>query len=406
MRAIKFGWVILAVIALASTGRAAGDNPHARTLGRVFQKLKAGRETAICYFGGSITAAPGYRVKTLQWFKDTFPQAPVREINAAIGGTGSDLGAFRCGIDVSASKPDLVFVEFNINDGSPTNEFRKATMEGIVRQLWSSETLPEIVFLYTTSRDLNCARGSHPAVAQHYGIPEIDLQPPLIAALERPDLPKPNEEQLKDPKLNWEAPGQVFMSDTVHPNELGHTIYSDTIVAYLKTQVDTAPSSVPALPTPLVSDEFAAAHLVPPTAAKLSGDWEVLPANQQNGLLRRYQNGTINARKAGDSLTFDFRGTAVGLFENVQSDGGKYEWIIDDGKDEPADPQYGGPKGRKHGIVDTSPGKYFPRNHYALLSCGLPAGHHTLAIKLLEERDPTSSGNRLLIGYFLVAGAE
>lgn len=371
-----------------------------RTLGRVFQKLKADDEVAIAYFGGSITAAPGYRVKTFKWFRDTFPNAKLREINAAIGGTGSDLGAFRCGHDVIEQKPDLVFIEFNINDGSPTNEFRKATMEGIVRQLWSSGTQPELVFLYTTSRDLNCARGSHPAVAKHYGIPEIDLQPPLIAALNRPDLPKPTEEQLKNPKLNWKAKGQVFMRDTVHPNDFGHTIYTDTIVAYLKTQINTKPSPPPTPPKPLVSDEFASARLVPPSAAKLSGDWEVLPAVPK----RRYKDGTINARKPGDSLVFEFEGTALGIFENVQKDGGKHEWIVDDGKDAPADTTYGGPKGRKHGVVDTAPGRYFPREHYAMLTCGLIPGKHTLKLKVLEERDKTSTGNRLLIGYFMVAG--
>ena len=104
-----------------------------RTLGRVFEKLKKNETVTIAYFGGSITAAAGYRVKTFKWFKDTFPQAKLVEVHAAIGGTGSDLGAFRCGTDVVAKKPDLVFVEFNINDGSPTNEFRKATMEGIPR---------------------------------------------------------------------------------------------------------------------------------------------------------------------------------------------------------------------------------------------------------------------------------
>jgi lysophospholipase L1-like esterase len=371
-----------------------------RTLGRVFAKLKAGQETGICYFGGSITAAPGYRVKTLQWFRDTFTNATVREVYAAIGGTGSDLGAFRCGADVIAGKPDLVFVEFSINDGSPVDDFHKATMEGIVRQLWSSATKPEIVFLYTTSRDLNCARGSHPAVARHYGLPEIDLQPPLIAALQRPDLPKPTGEQLKNPKYNWKAPGQVFMGDSVHPNDLGHTIYADTIIAYLKTQVDARPAPLPTLPAPLVSDEFASARLVAPAGAKLTGDWEVLPAVPK----RRYQAGTINARQPGDSLEFEFNGTAVGLFENVQKDGGKYKWMIDDGQDDPADKNYGGPRGTKHGVVDTAPGPYFPREHYAMLSCGLAPGKHTLRIKVLEERDKTSTGNRLLIGYFLVAG--
>jgi hypothetical protein len=198
----------------------------------------------------------------------------------------------------------------------------------------------------------------------------------------------------------------MFMGDSVHPNDLGHTIYAGTIIAYLKTQVDVKPSPTPALPSPLVSDEFGTAALVPPSQAKLSGDWEVLPADEKNGFIARYKHGVINARQAGDSLTFEFEGTAVGLFLNVQKDGGKFEWTIDDGKDEPADANYGGPKGRKHGASDTAPGRYFPRNSYATLACGLAPGKHTLKIKVLEERDKTSMGNRLMIGYFMVAGGR
>src|SRR5438046_1607494 len=93
-----------AVLSLALQARAA-DAPPTRSLGRVFAKLKAGQETTIAYFGGSITAAAGYRVKTFNWFKETFPQARLVEVNAAIGGTGSDLGAFRCATDVIAKKP-------------------------------------------------------------------------------------------------------------------------------------------------------------------------------------------------------------------------------------------------------------------------------------------------------------
>lgn len=397
---------MLIACCICASAVAAENNPPTRTLGRVFDKLKRGEEVAIGYFGGSITEAAGYRVKTLRWFTESFPKAKVREVNAAIGGTGSDLGVFRCASEVIAKKPDLVFVEFNINDGSPTNDFRKATMEGIVRQLWSSPTQPEIIFLYTTSRDLNCARGSHPAVARHYGIPEIDLQPPLIDALKRSDLPKPTDEQLHDSKFDWKAPGQIFMSDSVHPNDLGHTIYADTIVAYLKTQIDAAPLAAPVLPPPLITDEFATGHLVPPSAAKLSGDWETLQPDNKNWLLSRYKDGTINARRAGDSLVFEFEGTAIGLFENVQADGGKYEWTVDDGVNAQDDPNFGGPKGQKHGVVDTAPGPYFPRNHYAIFSCGLAPGKHSLKIKVLDERDKTSTGNRLLIGYFMVAGSK
>ncbi len=390
---------------LATLPALAQDAPPTRTLGRVFAKLKAGEETTIAYFGGSITAAPGYRVKTFQWFQETYPDAKLVEVNAAIGGTGSDLGAFRCPGDVIAKKPDLVFLEFSLNDGHPSNEFRKATVEGIVRQLWASPTQPEIVFLYTTSRTLNHPRVSYPAVAKHYGIPEIDLQPTLVEAAKRTDLPKPTAEQLADTKkYDWSAPGQVFMGDAVHPNDLGHTLYAETIVAWLKTQADAAPSPAPKLGAPLVSDEFARVALVAPNKAKLNGEWETLAPDPKSGKFGRYLEGAINARQPGDTLEFEFEGTALGVYQNVQADGGKYEWTIDDGVNVPGDPKFGGPRGVKKGVVETAPGKYFPRYSYALLTTGLTPGKHTLKLRVLPEKNATSTGHRVLIGYFMVGG--
>jgi lysophospholipase L1-like esterase len=401
--------LLCAVVVLASLlGTVSSQEPTpVRTLGRVFAKLKSGQETTIVYFGGSITAAPGYRVKTFDWFRETCPGAKLVQVNAAIGGTGSDLGAFRCAGDVVAKHPDLVFLEFSLNDGHPANEFRKATVEGIVRQLWASPTQPEIVFLYTTSRSLNHPRVSYPAVAKFYGIPEIDLQPTLVAASQRTDLPKPTAEQLANTqKFDWTQPGQVFMGDAVHPNELGHSLYAETIIGWLKTQVEAVPASPPKLGAPLVSEEFARVALVAPTRALLSGDWERLDPDPKSGKIGRYLEGAINARNAGAALEFSFEGTALGVYLNVQADGGKFEWSVDDGVSETPDPAFGGPRGVRHGVVDTAPGKYFPRYHYALLTTGLRPGAHKLKLRVLEEKDPSSTGHRVLIGYFMVGGVK
>jgi hypothetical protein len=142
---------------------------------------------------------------------------------------------------------------------------------------------------------------SHPAVARHYGIPEIDLQPCLLAALKRGGLPSPTPEQLANPKMNWKTPGQVFMNDTVHPNELGHALYAKCITDWLETQVETPPMPPPTLREPLIGEDFT-------------------------------------------------------------------------------------------------------RYHYALLSSGLTSGKHVFRLKVLPDRDPTSKGTRLLIGYFMVGG--
>jgi len=68
-----------------------------------------GGEVRIAYLGGSITAQEGWRPKTLNWFQEQFPSAKVSQINAAIGGTGSDLGVFRLKQDVLDQRPDLLF---------------------------------------------------------------------------------------------------------------------------------------------------------------------------------------------------------------------------------------------------------------------------------------------------------
>ena len=115
-------------------------------LGNVIKKLDTGQEVKIAYFGGSITAASGWRVQTLKWFAEHFTQAKVNEINAAIGGTGSDLGAFRLGHDVLQHDPDLLFVEFAVNDGGAPPERIWQAMEGIVRQTWAANPRGRYLF--------------------------------------------------------------------------------------------------------------------------------------------------------------------------------------------------------------------------------------------------------------------
>lgn len=81
------------------------------TIGR----LATGQPVRIAYFGGSITAQKGWRIASRLWLQQQYPTAGISEINAALGGTGSDLGAFRLYRDVLRHTPDLVFVEFAVS---------------------------------------------------------------------------------------------------------------------------------------------------------------------------------------------------------------------------------------------------------------------------------------------------
>lgn len=109
------------------------------------------------------------------------PQARIKVVNAGINGTDSDFGAARADRDVLAHKPDLVFVEFAVNDG--TND-RARSMERIVRKIWMADSTTDVVFLYTISQDQleiykKASCPSRPRrmrkVADFYGIPSITL---------------------------------------------------------------------------------------------------------------------------------------------------------------------------------------------------------------------------------------
>lgn len=100
----------------------------------------------IAFLGGSITQAPGYRVQFEKWFKRSYPEVPLSTINAGIGGTGSDLGVARVDEKVLSENPDLVFVEFAVNDAQTDSLQIVRSMEGIVRKIQKHSKQIDICF--------------------------------------------------------------------------------------------------------------------------------------------------------------------------------------------------------------------------------------------------------------------
>ncbi len=304
-----------------------------------------GAELKIGYLGGSITAQNGWRVQTLAHFKKAYPQSTFAEINAAIGGTGSDLGVFRVQQDVLSKGPDLLFVEFAVNDGGADPQRIIRCMEGIVRQTWKANPKTDICFVYTVTEALSgpMLEGKLPRsasamekVADFYGIPSVTL------GMEVAKLAKAG-------KLVWRAPlpkteaekaalGDkfVFAPDSVHPHEsTGHVLYTQAIVR-----------SLPALaianhaPTPHVANlaldpaNWERATLVPITAAKLSDG--LAPADMANdpyakGWAKRLP-AMVRLTKPGQSIEFRFKGTHCAVYDVVGPAGGKVAVSLDGGK--------------------------------------------------------------------------
>ncbi len=88
------------------------------------RKAQAGEKLSVLFFGGSLTYGANasdplktsYRGLMANYLKEKYSKAIFTFHDAAIGGTGSDLGMFRLERDVLSKKPDLVFLDFTAND--------------------------------------------------------------------------------------------------------------------------------------------------------------------------------------------------------------------------------------------------------------------------------------------------
>lgn len=312
-------------------------------LPNVLAKLKEGKEVRIGYLGGSITAAPGWRVQTLQWFKSEYPNAKVSEINAAIGGTGSGLGAFRVGEHVLKHKPDLLFVEFAVNDGGTPRESIHRSMEGIVRQTWKADPDTDICFVYTFSEPMlktvqagrfQPSASAMEEVANHYQIPTIHM------GLEVARLEKEGKLVFKstDKDADTAAGKIVFSTDGVHPlPETGHKLYTEAIVRSFAKINGVGTPAPHSLGAPLTPDNMENARLVPITQDMLKGAWEQLDPNK-DGPAKSFASRVPSLWKAtepGASLEVTVKGTVLECYDLLGPDCGSLDIWINGEKKQP-----------------------------------------------------------------------
>ena len=356
-----------------------GGLPH------VFAKLSAGKPVTIVWFGGSITAGAGasdgektsYRALVGNWFQTAFPKSAVTNVNAAIGGTGSDLGAFRAQRDVLSHHPDLVFVEFAVNDGSTPEAMIDRSMEGIVRQIRRSDPRTDICFVYTfvegqlpefAAGRLTRAVQRDEVVAAHYGIPSVNMAVPAAR-------------QLLDGRLTKEA----FSKDGVHPKDVGYQIYADALVGFLETQRGQKKAAEPWLiPAPLRPDSLEHARMIGPAdVGTLSAGWALDTSNPTHDFPQLLASQTPGAEQ-----TVAFAGPILAMFYVLGPDTGAFDFRIDDRAWQTMDPFDVFAKG-------------YARSHYRLLADGLTNGPHRVTFKIRPTHNPDSKGDWTRIGFLL-----
>lgn len=177
---------------------------------RLWKKLEGGESVRIAAIGGSITAGAGASSSDRCWGRllceglgRAFPGANVDFVNAGIGATGSNIGAFRLKRDVLDRRPDAVVVEFAVNDSD--TEACAETFEGIVRQLLLDPSGVAVAILGMCDSGGRNSQDREGEIARHYGVPFVSWRDALYPCVE-------------SGRIKWSD----ISPDVVHPNDAGH----------------------------------------------------------------------------------------------------------------------------------------------------------------------------------------
>ena len=308
-----------------------GGLPH------FFEKAARSDSLTVAYLGGSITAQNGWRKYSFDWFKDRFPKVIFSEINAAIGGTGSDFGAFRLHEHVLKFNPDLVFIEFAVNDDNAPEERITRSMEGIVRQIWQTDANIDICFIYTIEESfigseqnggLPTSKSTMEKIADHYKIPSINFGKEVCRLLKNGQLIFKNESGSK-----IQNGVKVFSRDGVHPYpETGHMVYHEVIKRSFEKIVRSTSPKIEEhnLPISLDISHFSNTQMIDFNEANLSNGWEILNIKDQPEFKKfgKYFNQVGKADR-NETLTFRFKGKAFGIYDIKGPDTGRIIVEID-----------------------------------------------------------------------------
>ncbi len=191
---------------------------------KMFDKIKSGKIVKIAFLGGSITQDCHttvhelcYAYRTFDWFKRQFPSGKFEYINAGIGGTTSQFGVARVEDDILCHKPDMVFVEFSVND-SNTDKF-KETYESLLRKILLTENEPAVFTFNNVQYDDGVnAQDVHNEVARYYKLPIVSMKDSIYQEI-----------------LFGKYTSLDISTDNLHPNNVGHGLLAEVICNLLNT---------------------------------------------------------------------------------------------------------------------------------------------------------------------------
>lgn len=227
-------------------GRSLASEGNNYRLQKVIEKISSGAEVTVGFIGGSITE--GYNAGTgenyvelvTDYLDKTYSDGSGRVtcVNAGLSGTPSMLGLIRAERDLLYAQPDLIFIEFAVNDAQSFTD--KQAYEALIRKCLLQENAPAVILIYSVTENGYTCQNDMALTAFYYDLPAVSVRDAIMPEIE-------------SGTMKWTD----WSDDDVHPHAEGHLLYSQFIANLIDT---------------LVNQEMDAEYVIPKDC-RLSRDW-------------------------------------------------------------------------------------------------------------------------------------
>ncbi|WP_294182015.1 SGNH/GDSL hydrolase family protein [uncultured Clostridium sp.] len=323
----------------------------------------------VVFFGGSITEGAGastyknsYTYMVGEYLKHLYGDRKVNIVNSGISGTGSAFGLFRLKRDVIDKKPDLVFVEFAVNDRIVDSYYASMTFEGVLNQLSRLKHKPAVIVLITPTGVADACASVHKRISYYYGVPVIDIQDYVFRHVGMDEY-------------TW----QNISIDNLHPNDRGHGIYAKCIINSIEKDLDAIINVKPISRVKTTTDyKFKNPNIVSYEKAEFYGHWKEEQINMPQMKMAAISD------IVGDFIEFKFTGRCIAMSTILSDENGSAEINID---------------GTNYFLDLYSNSK--PNFSIVINIFNLPDTSHDMILKVSGKKNGMSKGNRIIIGGFL-----
>lgn len=190
---------------------------------RLTKKLEAaenGEKLTMAYLGGSITEGKKYSSPFSNYVKSTFANGGFTEVNAGLSGTSSVVGLVRSEENIVSKNPDIVFIEFSVNDHEDI--MYKKSFESVIKKFLDLPNEPAVIILINRAKGGFSSQKQMIPVGENFDVPIISMDNALTKAFNSGFL----------------TTGDYF-SDEYHPHDKGGQLIADCLGYFFRKAMKT-----------------------------------------------------------------------------------------------------------------------------------------------------------------------